>query len=205
MTPNDSTKDALIAAAKKVFADKGYDGATVKELAEAAGVNISLVSYHFQGKENLFRTCLQEFGEARLASTERLLKHAENLDEFKVRISLFVEEFFMETLKEPDLHVILHRDCGNLNNPIVQEVFQNTFMKVFQLLIEFFESAQKKKILSRDFDAHLTAMLFIGGMVHTTRLDPMHKHLFGTSIADQPHREKLIKNTVRLVLEGTVS
>jgi len=205
MAPSDSTKDALIAAARKVFAEKGYDGATVKDIAETAGVNISLVSYHFQGKENLFRTCLQEFGEARLAAVERILKPAESVTDFRVRMSLFVEEFYSEAKKDPEMHAIMLRDCGNVNNPIIQEVFQGTFMKLFKHLIAFFESGQRKKFLSSDFDAHQVCLFFIGGIIHTIRMDPVHLQIFGTSFATDPeYRETLIKTAVRLVMEGIV-
>src|SRR5690606_37549596 len=77
----ETTKDALLRAAKKVFAAKGYDGATVKEVADEAGANISLVSYHFNGKENLFRACVQAYGEERLLATERFLKSPESAED----------------------------------------------------------------------------------------------------------------------------
>ena len=71
-----NTTQALLAAAKKIFAARGYDGATVKEIAERADCNVSLVSYHFGGKEGLYRACLEQFGSQRAASAERLLQTA---------------------------------------------------------------------------------------------------------------------------------
>lgn len=205
MAPSDSTKDALIAAARQVFAEKGYEGATVKDIAERAGANISLVSYHFQGKENLFRTCVQEFGEARLAAVERVLKPAESITDFRVRITLFIEELYSEAQKDPEMHSIMLRDCGNLNNPIIQEVFQGTFMKLFQHLITFFENGQQKKFLSADFKAHEVCLFFIGGILHTIRMDAVHQKLYGKSFTtDAVYRENLVKTAVKLLMEGIV-
>ena len=48
---NDKTRDLLIKAARSLFALQGYKATTVKEIADKAGVNISLISYHFDGKE----------------------------------------------------------------------------------------------------------------------------------------------------------
>ena len=56
------TKLALIDAAKKVFARHGFYGATVQQIAKEAGVNVSLISHHFGGKEALYRECLSGFG-----------------------------------------------------------------------------------------------------------------------------------------------
>jgi AcrR family transcriptional regulator len=65
----------LIDAAIKLFADKGYEGTSVRDLATAAGVNVAAVSYHFGSKDELYhealRACLAPCGEMR----ERMQKH----------------------------------------------------------------------------------------------------------------------------------
>jgi len=41
--------------AQRVFADFGYDGASLRQIAEAASVPVALVSYHFGSKDGLYR------------------------------------------------------------------------------------------------------------------------------------------------------
>ncbi|MFH1033764.1 MAG: CerR family C-terminal domain-containing protein [Pseudomonadota bacterium] len=54
------TKERLLLAALQVFAEKGYRGATVREIAQAAGsANLSAINYHYGGKENLYRAALE--------------------------------------------------------------------------------------------------------------------------------------------------
>lgn len=48
-------KEALLWAAKKIFEEKGYRGASVREIGEAAGLGASAVAYYFGGKERLYR------------------------------------------------------------------------------------------------------------------------------------------------------
>jgi AcrR family transcriptional regulator len=48
------TKTALITAAREVFVESGYDGATVRAIATRAGVDAAMVNHWFGGKENLF-------------------------------------------------------------------------------------------------------------------------------------------------------
>jgi len=50
----DDAKTRLIQAAGPIFAEKGYDGATVREICEAAGMNGASVNYYFGGKEPLY-------------------------------------------------------------------------------------------------------------------------------------------------------
>ncbi|WP_442875852.1 TetR/AcrR family transcriptional regulator [Amycolatopsis sp. NBC_01488] len=48
------TRTALIEAARAVFAENGYDGATVRAIATRAGVDAAMVNHWFGGKEGLF-------------------------------------------------------------------------------------------------------------------------------------------------------
>ena len=47
-------RNTILQAAGKVFADKGYEGARVDEIAKQAGVTKSLLYYHFKSKEEIF-------------------------------------------------------------------------------------------------------------------------------------------------------
>lgn len=44
--PHDA-REALIEAAKTLFIEKGYDGVSTREVAEAAGVNLGAIQYYF--------------------------------------------------------------------------------------------------------------------------------------------------------------
>ena len=48
------TKAALLASAREVFIEQGYDGATVRAIARRAGVDAAMVNHWFGGKEALF-------------------------------------------------------------------------------------------------------------------------------------------------------
>jgi len=50
----DQTREALILAALEVFGRNGYDAASTRAIAEAAGVNQALIGYHFGGKHGLY-------------------------------------------------------------------------------------------------------------------------------------------------------
>ena len=49
-----STKARILTAAEAVFAAKGFEGASTREIAAAAGVNISSLHYHWESKETLY-------------------------------------------------------------------------------------------------------------------------------------------------------
>ena len=53
------TENKLIRAAERIFSQHGYDGASVKLVAQEAGVNVSLINRYFGGKEGLLLTMIE--------------------------------------------------------------------------------------------------------------------------------------------------
>jgi AcrR family transcriptional regulator len=57
--PSELTRDALIDAATAIFADKGFEGGSVRLITEKAKANQAAINYHFGGKEGLYREVLR--------------------------------------------------------------------------------------------------------------------------------------------------
>jgi AcrR family transcriptional regulator len=53
--PSGETRERILEAACRLFAEHGYRGTTVALICRTAEVNIAAVNYHFGGKENLYR------------------------------------------------------------------------------------------------------------------------------------------------------
>src|SRR6516164_5690310 len=54
MTALENPRERLLEAAGEIFAEKGFKGATVREIIDRAGVNIAAVNYYFRDKERLY-------------------------------------------------------------------------------------------------------------------------------------------------------
>lgn len=53
-----SPKETLLDAAETLYATEGFNGVSLRQLTQAAGVNLAAVNYHFGSKENLFAEVL---------------------------------------------------------------------------------------------------------------------------------------------------
>ncbi|MHC4068602.1 MAG: TetR/AcrR family transcriptional regulator [Planctomycetota bacterium] len=102
---NDTTNNAknrLLAAAEAVFAEKGFDAASIRDITAQAKCNVAAVNYHFGSKENLynelFRRRLTEMREIRIKSIETVMAQKEpkpSLERLLHAFSVaFLEPFF---------------------------------------------------------------------------------------------------------------
>jgi len=59
-TAESDTRKALVSAGRRLFAERGYEGATVRAITGAAGANVASVAYHFGSKEGLYLQVIME-------------------------------------------------------------------------------------------------------------------------------------------------
>ena len=67
---DDTTRTKLLDAAEKIFAEFGFEGASVRMINAEAQVDSGAIHYHFGTKQNLFRAVIQRRGE--VVSNDRL-------------------------------------------------------------------------------------------------------------------------------------
>ncbi|MBQ0822424.1 TetR/AcrR family transcriptional regulator [Microvirga sp. HBU67558] len=122
---SERTREALIEAAAIVFAEKGYEGGSVRDITRKAGANQAAITYHFGGKEGLYREVLRV---AFAALKESDVLDAERLDVLEPReaLRLFVRQMLLPLLKR----TVLARYIRILNWEILQrtDIFQDLAM-----------------------------------------------------------------------------
>jgi TetR/AcrR family transcriptional regulator len=67
-----ATREALFRAGTELFAERGYDGVPVWAIAQKAGVNKAMISYHFGGKRKLYLAIVSATFAEIIESVERL-------------------------------------------------------------------------------------------------------------------------------------
>lgn len=195
------TREQLVAAGMRLFARKGFNGASVKDIAEEAGVNVALVSYYFGGKEGLYKACFESFVETRMEFLNKKILRPSSREEFRFRLQLFLETMIENDLAEPDCSCIIRREIES-EDPIVKEIFKKTLLKLFSTLIGFMEHAQKAGYLRSDFEAKDMCGLLMGALQHRLRIDAMAKEIFGETLQDEKVRARFVKTIIEMFLHG---
>jgi len=68
-----SSRERILDAASRLFAERGYDATSTRAIADAVGLNIATVAYHVGGKSDLYREVMRAAHEAQRASVEQAL------------------------------------------------------------------------------------------------------------------------------------
>jgi AcrR family transcriptional regulator len=98
--PSEVTRERIVKAAERLFAERGYDGTSVRAIVAKARVNQAAINYHFDGKDGLYREVLRA---AFRALTEDQLAHAKDMK------SMSREEALGEFIRR-QLHPLMARD-----------------------------------------------------------------------------------------------
>src|SRR6476619_3486801 len=105
----DPTRDRILAAALDLFSERSFDGATLRDIAQRAGVTQPLLHYHYRSKDELWRAAVDSlFAELRRAMDERShgLRGVDQLTAAKLR----VREFITFSARNPQLHRIITQE-----------------------------------------------------------------------------------------------
>lgn len=87
------TRQRILKAAAKLFDAHGYDGTSVRQIAEEAKVNLALISYHFQGKQGVLEVLISHYYETffRLLAKEMVREEQHPpLDRLLTMVRLYV-------------------------------------------------------------------------------------------------------------------
>ena len=198
------SRELLLKAANEIFSDKGYEQTSTRDIAQKAGVNISLISYHFKGKEGLYRACLETLSSQGQETVERVLKKPASMEDFKTRLNIFIEEFINLHLSNPDNSCVIMREiCSPTPNPIAMEMFKSKFIVVFEKLIDFLNYAQKQKYIVSSANTEIIGTMIMGCITHLMRTEMLRKTILGVPGLLEPNQiEKTINQVANNILNG---
>ncbi|KAB2928089.1 MAG: TetR/AcrR family transcriptional regulator [Leptonema illini] len=150
-------------AATELFSQKGYDATSTREIAERAGVNLSLIRYYFKGKEGLYRRLLSDYAEISAAGAGPLLAHLETIEPTPEQLHALFKGLLLALIEQrrafPELSRILQREwIAGL--PHAQYSYDETFSRVADRLAMLLEQAASAQVL-RPVNAYSVILMLL--------------------------------------------
>lgn len=130
MVSSKDSRQKLIISATKLFAHKGFEGASTREIASLAGCNISMIKYYFDGKEGLYRAIIDDLIEKQnqyastfmdITKNPSKMSKQEQIDLLFKILDKFID-FFYSSISS-DLILLLLKEQQNPNWNIKIPVF----------------------------------------------------------------------------------
>ncbi|MFH1454016.1 MAG: TetR/AcrR family transcriptional regulator [Armatimonadota bacterium] len=113
MAKDVNTHKNILVSAERIFAQKGYNGAGVQQIAEDAKVNKAMIFYYFKSKENLYLSIILEAQKEMSERVEEVSKlDIAPVDKIKELAKVFTDMFFNKT----NLFKILLKEMGGFRD-----------------------------------------------------------------------------------------
>ena len=124
-------KTHIINAAVELFADKGFEGTSIRDIATRANVNLAMINYYFGSKEKLFECMVEQ----KAAYTKGILEEIVNNDKLTEieKIDRIIDTYVTRLFSNRKFHRIIHHELminerGVLQDAIIKLLTPNSFI-----------------------------------------------------------------------------
>jgi len=197
--PRTDTVRALIAAGRRLFAARGFDGASVRAITQAAGANLGAITYHFGSKRDLYAAVLQE-GLRPLA--DRIVAAGDGPGTPLDRITLVIEAFFRHLRKNPDLPRLMLQEISAGRRP--PDVVLELIRRIAGTIARLQQEGQADGSI-RAVNPFLAAASVASQPLYMTLVAPLFQELSGLDLRDAETLEQAIAHTTSLIRAGLAS
>ena len=190
---DNATQEKLFAAAIPLFAKKGYAAVSIREIAKAADVNVSSISYYFRGKEGLYHAIVEEHVKAiaesilsaeKLAPEERLRHYAQGICDVHTK-KPYVTRFLQSELVNP--------------TSAMDQILKKNIFSFYRFLNKAIQDGIDTGLFRSDVNVHHAALSLAGILNFYFIAKPLFRDFLDTSLnADADYVEQALD----IYLEG---
>ena len=191
-----ATRTALIASGRKLFGQRGFDGASIRAITKDADANLGAVTYHFGSKRGLYSAVL-EAGLRPMAA--RVRAAATSPGTALERMLRIVEAYFEHFETHPDLpHLLLQEVAAGKQPPqMVIEILTGVRETISGLQVE---GEQDGSV--RPGSPVLTAVSVVSQPIFLTLVAPMLRAMGPVDLARPEDRRQTIDHVLTFVRAG---
>ena len=159
MTELNAKQIEIIKITEKLFAEKGFDGTSIREIAKAADINVAMISYYFGSKEKLLETIILY----RVSSFGTMLENLQNeCISPQEKLKKFVTFYIDKVYNNRDIYQILHYEIVNQNRTSDFPAFTAVKRKNLELLEKIIMEVQRNDAFKEKCNPILIPPLVIG-------------------------------------------
>lgn len=167
---NKTTEKRIMDTATKLFAQKGFDGASTREICKLAEINISLISYYFGGKKELYHKIVTNIVEKIIAYMKSKIGFGSTVPDFSLlnkeekmgllfkALEMIIDYFYSDKISDSEI-MLLYKEQMESGVPLNAEGYK-FFKKLLASILE--KNENDKEVIFR--------ALTIVGQIHSARI-----------------------------------
>lgn len=165
---SDKTIERILTAARKIFAEKGYNGAHVDEIAEAAGVNKATIYYQIGDKDTLYASVIHQVLGNTAQDIAAAVGRAGSLEE---KLKAYINCIAANMDKNPDLPPIMMREVASGGQTLPRVVVED-IASVLTILFGILDEGRKKRVFIETVP-FLIHIMIVGTIVFYKNAQPI--------------------------------
>lgn len=166
----------ILQVAEKLFAEEGFDGTSVREIARIANINVAMISYYFGSKEKLLESIvLHRIGSMGLR-LENLLQ--EDISPI-AKIDEIIKYYIIQVNQNKHIHQIVQNEIANKKREINFESFTALKKNNLKLVESIVKEGQEKGLFKSNVNVALFSPMIIGSLIYFNMNKALYSDLFG--------------------------
>lgn len=142
---DETTKERILDAAKKIFVARGMAGARMQEIADEAGINKALLHYYFRNKEQLFETILLEVSTRFFPRLNQIFDS--DLPLFD-KIRSFCSSYIDNVMKNPYIPIFVLNEMSQNQDIFLKSLLKNNAPNPTKLVVQIEEEVKNGNIIA---------------------------------------------------------
>ena len=166
----------ILEVAETLFAEKGFDGTSIRDISKIAKINIAMISYYFGSKERLLESLLFY----RTSDLKNQLDHLiqEELEPID-KINKLIELYINRINKNKGIYRILHFEFNSEKRAKSLAAFSELKKENLKTLETIIEEGQKKGVFRKDIIVPLLTPTILGTFFHFQMNKPFFEEVLG--------------------------
>jgi AcrR family transcriptional regulator len=179
----------ILAVAEQLFAENGFDGTSVRDIAQLANVNLAMVSYYFGSKEKLLEALIEDRAGYTLGILEELNKN-QTLTPWD-KIERQVEYYVDKIMNNYNFYCILSQQYSHTRSAEIKELIISIKLRNLEQIKKVIMDGQKKKVF-RKVDLDFTMASVFGTLTNVTNSRSLYCRLLKIDETDDATYRKKI-------------
>ena len=142
------SRELILVAALRAFAENGYDGATTRDIAARARVNHGLIPYYFGGKQKLWQAAVDRAFDRLGAGLDAVLTDPTVADD-RERTGLLIRNYVRFVAQNPEFVLLMH-DEGRRRGPRMRWLVDRHVKPLYEAMRVLLERTQDRGFLPAD-------------------------------------------------------